>query len=395
MIEFATSVSSARDFSLDLGISSTRNHKQEIISNRFLERVKRITIDNFAKENVKKNTKLPASEMAKTNAESIRDVCIRTIVCAAQKSVLDLQRLLSYPTIKYPLSLAHCDGSMVKTEKATLLNKLETMQTSCIHHMPRRHSLVHDGGQLLHSILSLTNSGASYASIARRLLSAACSENASEIHVCLDKYISNSIKGCERQLRGAVDENYNITGPEQAIRQSGKKLLDNGNFKNELARFLLREWGKDNYWSFLSGKTLFASYGGECIQYVPDELQHINVSKPPHLQGDHEEADTLIAFHVANITESDIVIRASDTDVLVILIGALGQKSPEARAMTNIIMDCGTGNSRRLINVTNIVENLEQRQPGFSRAMPGYHAVTGCDFTSAFYRYVKFLIRVE
>ena len=60
-----------------------------------------------------------------------------------------------------------------------------------------------------------------------------------------------------------------------------------------------------SYWSFLSGKTLFASYGRECLQYVPDELQHINVSKPPHLQGDHEEADTLIAFHVANITESD------------------------------------------------------------------------------------------
>ena len=109
-------------------------------SHRFLRRVKRITIDNFAKENVKRSTKLPASEMAKTNAESIRDVCIRTIVFAAQKSVLDLQRLLSYPIIKYPLSLAHCDGSMVKTEKAALLKKLETMQTSHImeENMPRR-----------------------------------------------------------------------------------------------------------------------------------------------------------------------------------------------------------------------------------------------------------------
>ena len=145
--------------------------------------------------------------------------------------------------------------------------------------------------------------------------------------------------------------------------------------------------GENNYWNFLAGKTLFVSYGGECLQYVPDELQSITVSKPPHLLGEH---DTLIAFHVANITEKDILVRASDTDVLVILIGALGQKRPEVRSMTNIIMDCGTGNDRRFINVTNIAETLEERQPGYSRAMSGYHAFTGCDFTSAFYGYAPF-----
>jgi hypothetical protein len=50
------------------------------------------------------------------------------------------------------------------------------------------------------------------------------------------------------------------------------------------------------------------------------------VSSPSHLQGDHEEADTLIAFHMANLCEEDVVVRASDTDVLVILIGAIGRQ---------------------------------------------------------------------
>ena len=35
------------------------------------------------------------------------------------------------------------------------------------------------------------------------------------------------------------------------------------------------------------------------------------------------------------------MVRASDTDVLVILIGALGQQRREVRSMANIIMDCG------------------------------------------------------
>ena len=66
------------------------------------------------------------------------------------------------------------------------------------------------------------------------------------------------------------------------------------------------------------------------------------------------------------------MVRASDTDVLVIL--------------SSIIMDYGMGNARRYINVTSIAYNLEQQKSGFSRALPGYHAFTGCDFTSAIYR---------
>ena len=80
-------------------------------------------------------------------------------------------------------------------------------------------------------------------------------------------------------------------------------------------------------------------------------------------------------------------MRASDTDVLVILIGVLGNQRVEIRSMTEVVMDCGKGNDRRYINVTNIVDVLEERRVGLPRALPGYHAFTGSDFTSAFYRY--------
>jgi len=358
-------------------------------NSRFLKTVKRTPIHNFAAENVKKKkAKVPASQTAKTNAESLRDMFIRMVVVIAEKTTFDLRNVLSYPITTYPLSLAHCDGAHVKTVKSALLSKLESLQTEMIAEsdLPRSFVQIFDGGLLLHSVISQTNMGASYASIARTMLSVMCYGRAREVHVCLDKYVENSIKDSERKLRGAVDSAYNITGPEQTIRQSGPKLLTNGIFKNELAKFLLKEWGKDHYWYIFGGKTLVASYGGECFQYIPDELQHVKVTRPPHLQGDHEEADTLIAFHVANITAGSIIVRASDTDVLVILIGALGQQRPEVRSMANIIMDCGMGNSRRYINVTNIADVLEDCKPGLPRALPGYHAFTGCDFTSAFYR---------
>ena len=330
---------------------------------RFLQPVKRTRVQNFAAQNAKTKSTLPPIGKAKANAESLRDMFVRMIVVVSEKTSLDLRKIISCPITTYPLSLAHCDGAHMKTEKSALLRKLESLQTETITdaQLPRSYVQVYDGGLLLHSVLSQTATGASYASIARTMLSVLCSGRASEVHVCMDKYVENSIKDSEIKSRGAVDTDYLITGPEQKIRQSGKKLLTNGVFKNEFAKFLLKEWKKANYWNIFGGKTSIASYGGECLQYVPDENNEITVTRPLHLQGDHEEADTLIAFHIANITAEHVIVRASDTDVLVILIGAIGQESPDDRTIADIIMDCGMGNSRRYINVTNIADVLEER----------------------------------
>ena len=170
------------------------------------------------------------------------------------------------------------------------------------------------------------------------------------------------------------------------MRQKGDKLLTNGTFKNEMGKFLLREGQQDHYWNILNGKTLFASHGEDCFHYTATEDQKINVAIPTHLQADHEEADTLVAFPLDKITSTSVLVRASDTDILVILIGKLGKQCPEVRSMMKVVMDCGSGNNRRYINITNIVYVLEERKPGLSRAMPGYHAFTGSDFTSSFYR---------
>ena len=358
-------------------------------SSRFQKRVQRIPLQNFAVENTKKPKLLPI-EKSKKSAESLRDLFIQLIIVTSQETSFDLRKVLSCPITQYPLSLAHCDGMPVKSDKSTLLKKLESFQGGdTTNEEYSSYEYVYDGGLLMHSVLSRTNAGASYASVARSLLSIVCSgHTGKEVHLCFDKYIEKSIKASERKLRGATDSTYIIIGAEQKIRQSGQKLLANSAFKNELAKFLLDEWTKDHYYNIFAGKILYASHGGNCYQYVPQkETQNVSVVKPAYLQGDHEEADTLIAFHAVNIC-SNIVVRASDTDVLIILIGMLGHQSPDERAKRDIIMDCGMGNNRRFISVTNIVSNLETVKCGLSRAMPGYHAFTGCDFTAAFYRSV-------
>ena len=81
------------------------------------------------------------------------------------------------------------------------------------------------------------------------------------------------------------------------------------------------------------------------------------------------------------------MIRASDTDVLVILLKMLGRhlESHRETSYRHVIMDCGSVNNRSYINVNDIATTLESMKKGLDTAMPGLHASTGCDFTTAFY----------
>lgn len=101
---------------------------------------------------------------------------VRMLVVTSEKTKLDLRKIISYPITAYPLSLAHCDGTQVKTDKSALLKKLESFQTEKITEaeLPMNYAQIYDGGLLVHSVLSLTGMGASYATIARNMLSLVC-----------------------------------------------------------------------------------------------------------------------------------------------------------------------------------------------------------------------------
>ena len=105
------------------------------------------------------------------------------------------------------------------------------------------------------------------------------------------------------------------------------------------------------------------------------------ITEPVNLQSRHEEADTLVAFHAKQAPEGNILIRSTDTDVLVILLGLAGRSRE-----SNFILDYGSGNHRRYIAVPNIAAILNEKQAGMTEALLGMHALIGCDFTSCFFR---------
>ena len=87
----------------------------------------------------------------------------------------------------------------------------------------------------------------------------------------------------------------------------------------------------------------------------------LEIEGPQHLQCQHEEADTLLAFHANNISNRNILVSSSNTDVLIILLGLSGR----SEGMTTIL-DYGSGNHRRYIAVAAI---LEEKKPGITGAL--------------------------
>ena len=123
-----------------------------------------------------------------------------------------------------------------------------------------------DGGIMLHETV-MKHSKSTYAMMARDLLVKICSYCGEQVHLVLHKYQSPSIKDAERNLRySSTPQAFNITGPDQAQRQSGTELLKNVIFKEAFAIFLMEEWKKPQYGPILGGKTVYISHGGTCIE---------------------------------------------------------------------------------------------------------------------------------
>ena len=126
----------------------------------------------------------------------------------------------------------------------------------------------------------------------------------------------------------------------------------------------------------LKCSTIFMS-GDEYCEKVTLE----NVINVESLVSNQEEADTKVILHAMDAlkSEGNVCIRSPsrDTDILVIAIGLL---SGNAR----VLVDTGNGDNRRKIWLDSIKLSNEQHQ-----AVIGFHAFTGNDYVSAFFKKSK------
>ena len=102
-----------------------------------------------------------------------------------------------------------------------------------------------------------------------------------------------------------------------------------------------------------------------------------------------EEADNRAVVHIKNMIEENqrtsIIVRTTDSDVVVILVAFMAQFLEYCERL-KLWVNFGTGQHQRLISVNDIYNHLEE---SISLALPFFHSFTGCDSTSSFYKMTK------
>lgn len=362
---------------MKIGKQEYQNFVQSVISDpaAFEKPIEKQVISNFASIGA-------TSKRIRNNQVEVLKMernYLSTLLVAAIDKKIDMKIVLQYPLSPIPLVFAHPDGSMNKTVKSVLYDILDARLKTAA---PRAIDvLIIDGFFFLHLYGSqLPNT---FGKIAQFLLIQLCRSTAKRIDVIFDRYISPSIKDQERDRRssGGRGEIFQISGSHQTKPKKILKELRGESFKKAFVSYFVNVLEDDSLASVLGEKKLYVTEEALCYSFSVIAGKVINTEEPS-LRSSHEEADTRMMAHCAILdSPANVVIRTSDSDVLAIAIGNLHKLKDGVQ----LYIEAGFmgDNSLRYIDINKIGNKLG---PQLSKAIPGFHAFTGCDQNPAFSR---------
>ena len=208
-------------------------------------------------------------------------------------------------------------------------------------------------------------------SILTRILSSAVNSKSCRVDFVCDTYPDISIKNLERSERADAGSTVvMILGPQQKVPRQFKKFLSVGKNKEALIEFFFNLKNVEILSTALTSVELFISHGKLCDRVNVSNEGEVVFEKCSELFCDREEADTRLLLHArhASTTHDRVIIRSTDTDVLVLM---LGHKPAIPAAM---YFDTGIGHHRRMLDVNKIHSTLGC---DLCDALIGFHALTG------------------
>ena len=296
----------------------------------------------------------------------------RLLLIAKNRDV-DLELVFSYSLRPFPRALATDSGGLNKTCKSKLLHVLEDEAGKpLIEQIPLNSTTIIDGMALLQMLRAkdIPNTFGELAdSILKQVIGIAVYNKSARIDFVTDRYPTVSTKNAERLNRAAAGTYaVSILSEQQKVPKQWKKFLSMGSNKEGLVDFLVKQWRKVPC-SALQSKELFVSKEEKCYHYQSNG-DAVAFNEIPELECDHEEADTKMFVHAQHAATStdNIVLKSPDTDVFVIALAC------QATIPARLILDTGTGNNRRRIDIAQVAAYLG---PRWCKAIIPFHIFTG------------------
>ena len=340
------------------------------LSKSIYEPIKKLKLGTFTTMTKKVNVNIKGREVQ----FSAQSAIFGKIALISQSRTVELKEIFKYPLGTVPYALADEMGIMIKTNKSDLLAALEK-GTVLVDQMPKSSASIIDGMALVRKIKT---TGLTFSQLADKVFDVAMSScrESRRIDIVFDVYFEESIKNVERNRRCSSTISFKKIVPNNVIRQ-WHSFLGDGNNKTELVKFLVSEWKKK---SIPGMKILYVTTGAECWCINDDTcIEELNCTQ--------EEADTRMLLHASHISSdfNDVVIHTPDTDVVVI--GVAFAKSLSC----DLLVKTGVKDKTRIISINRLINTMESKYDlvdinAATDAMIGFHAFTGCDSISAFWR---------
>ena len=124
---------------------------------------------------------------------------------------------------------------------------------------------------------------------------------------------------------------------------------------------------------------VFVTSGRDCNRIAFAKEQQPVVTSIEELVTVQEEADTRMLLHAAHASKNacqSVIVRSPDTDVAFLCLYFAGE------ILKPLYFETGVKDSHRVIDVKAMATALG---PDICKALPGLHALTGCDSTSSFH----------
>lgn len=289
-----------------------------------------------------------------------------------QEEKLDLKELMTYSLTPVPYSLGTADGFLNKTDKSKGFHLL-TKDIDDANATPNDQTMViYDGNAIFHQLREIPPNFGKIADKIFEIIS-----QPSNLIFSTDMYLPESIKSMERERRGSSDKMI-IKGLSTKRPSDWKTFLSNDKNKEQLTELLANAWSRDIYAEKIKDKT-FVTISKESAYMIKSEGNTVRKSEIEDLQSSQEETDTRVILYCNYAKEQGFKfarVKTPDTDIFFICLHyALSLDG------ITLLLDTGTGNRRRLIDVSEMARSFEQE---FSTALMCLHAFTRCDTTSAF-----------
>ena len=338
----------------------------------FFQPIRRLNLKTL--ESTTKRVKVTASSKKVVEYKQQVNIVFQLLVKYQQQKNLhlDLAELLTYPLTPVPYCLATGDGFLAKTDKSKAFHHVSKNIGDATLPPVDKMLTIYDGNATFYYIKDLP---ANFKLICQKVFSLV---SKGDIIFSTDSYNPDSIKSMERQRRGTT-EKLIIKGENTKRPKDWKAFLANDSNKKQFIDLLIKEWSKDEYAAKLQGRQVIAIRDGTATLLTSQDGETTEQATIASLQSSQEESDTRIVLY-CKYAESKRYeycrVKSPDTDVFFILLH-------HARNLTGItvLFDTGTGNNRRLLNIT---ELANANTPAYCTSLLVIHAYSGCDTTSAF-----------